>query len=716
MARQKRRGRAIPSAETRRQGPRWYWAGAVVLLVLLGALAYWRIPSKSFVLRRSPDRNVLLVTIDTLRADALGAYGGRAATPNLDRLAAHGARFTFAHAHSVLTLPSHASILTGRYPYQHGLRDNAGYRLPADQPTLATRLKSLGFATGAFIGGFPLERRFGLSSGFDTYDDRVGETGAEVTFSENERRADVVVGSAVNWIGHQSSRWLAWVHLYDPHSPYRPPDEWLARYRSEPYLGEVAWTDFALGPLLDRLATQPRPTLVIVTADHGEALGEHDELTHGVFAYESTLHVPLIVSEIDPGRRDVPEGIVVTAPVRHVDVLPTVLDALDGGTDSSLSGASLTPVIGSRGGDDRASYFESMAPSLERGWAPLRGVISGRDKYIDLPIPELYDLADDAGEQRNAASARRDRLQVLASLLREFDTAPPARPKIESAATVERLRALGYVSPTSPAARRDYTEADDPKRLIALDRKLQEAIVAVQDGRGTEAIGIFQDLIARRPDDAEAYIDLSIAYWQTDQQDRAIATLQTAVKRGLTQRELRVKLGTCLALSGHGAQAVPILEGLAPDDPDAENALGLAYAQVGRTADALRAFRHVLQIDPASGLALENIATVQRNAGDRAAAEASLRQAIALDPTLAGAHTALGILLVESNRQPEAIHEWTEAVTLDPGNLGALYDLTVALSASGRLAEARSYGVRFLQAAPATMRQQIDRVREIVGK
>jgi arylsulfatase A-like enzyme/Flp pilus assembly protein TadD len=715
MARNTRRHSTVAPQKAGTHGPRWYWA-TLPFAVLAAAALYWWMRPMSSVIRRSGDRNVLLVTIDTLRADALATSGGRASTPNLDRLAAQGARFTFAHSHSVLTLPSHATILTGRYPYQHGVRNNAGYRVSQAEPTLATCLKALGFSTGAFIGGFPLERRFGLTSGFDTYDDRIGESGTDITFSENERRADAVVGSAVNWIGHQSGKWLAWVHLYDPHAPYRPPDEWLARYRNEPYLGEVAWTDFTLGPLLDRLTAQSRPTLVVVTADHGEALGEHDELTHGVFAYESTLHVPLIVTEIDPARRDSPRGVVVASPVRHIDVLPTVLDALGRGADASLPGRSLMPAISSHGDADRSSYFESLAPALERGWAPLRGVISGNEKYIDLPIPELYDLAADPGEQHNLAPDRRDRVQVLANLLHQFDTGPVVLPQIESAATVERLRALGYISSTAAPARRNYTDADDPKRLIARDRKLQQAIEAVQAGRTAEAIGVLQDLIAQRPDDAEAYIDLSVAYWQTDDRDRAIDTLKAAVKRGLPQRELRVKLGTCLSLAGRGADAVKILEGLAPDDPDAENALGLAYAQLGRTADALRTFRHVLEIDPASGLALENIATVQRKMGDRAGEEQSLRRAIAIDPTLAGAHTALGILLMETNRAAAAIQEWMEAVKLDPSNLGALYDLTVALGASGRVSEARSYGERFLQVAPASMRQQIERVRQLVAR
>ena len=241
---------------------------------------------------------MLLITIDTLRADAISVYGGRASTPRLDALAARGARFTFAHAHAVVTLPSHTSLLTGTYPYEHGVRDNNGYRVKPASLTLATRLKSLGFATGAFVGGFPLDQRFGLNAGFDTYDDRIGEMGSTVDFALPERRADAVVSSALAWTGAQPGKWFAWVHVFDPHAPYQAPDEFAQRYAMDPYSGEVAWTDFALGPLFDRLASLPRRTLVIVTADHGESLGDHGELTHGIFAYEPTLRVPLIVAEL----------------------------------------------------------------------------------------------------------------------------------------------------------------------------------------------------------------------------------------------------------------------------------------------------------------------------------------------------------------------------------------------------------------------------------
>ena len=292
-----------------------------------GACGWWRTP---FAVAPNPDRNILFVTIDTLRADAPGAYGGRASTPNLDALAAHGARFDFAHAHAVVTLVSHASMLTGRYPYEHGIRDNTGYRLSPNEPTAATLLKARGFSTGAFIGGFPLDRRFGLTPGFDTYDDRMTRSGPTGAVDERERPADAVVKSALDWINAQPGKWFAWVHVYDPHEPYQPPGEYATRFASDPYLGEVSWTDAALGPLFDRVRSLTRPTLIVVTGDHGESLGEHGERTHSLFAYEPTLHVPLIVAAVDPAHRDAnTAGTVIQTPCsrRPAPLRPTVWPA-----------------------------------------------------------------------------------------------------------------------------------------------------------------------------------------------------------------------------------------------------------------------------------------------------------------------------------------------------------------------------------------------------
>ncbi len=718
-----RRRAASPPASTdggnsivsRRRWPLKLGIG-VLLIGLAGVGTWlWRRPA-AFTLTPQANQNVLLITIDTLRADVLSGDGGAAATPHLDALAAHGARFTFAHAHSVLTLPSHASILTGEYPYEHGLRDNVGYRLDPATPTMATRLKQAGFATGAFIGAFPLERRFGLNVGFDVYDDHVGQSGAPDAFAEPERRADAVVQAATQWIDRQSGRWFAWVHVYDPHAPYAPPAEWQSRYPGNPYAGEVAWTDAALGPLLARLDTQPRSTLVMVTGDHGESLGSHDELTHGVFAYEPTLHVPLIVGDVVPHER-APAGVTIDTAVRHVDILPTVLAAVGVPAEGTLPGASLAGLVAGSREPDRPDYFEALMTNLERGWAPLRGVLVGREKYIDLPIPELYDLTADPGETHNLAATRADRARVLFNVLAGFNTAPPGTPMEETAAVMDRLRSLGYVGMSAAPSKRTYTERDDPKRLIDLDRRMQAATMEATAGNAAGAIDALRGVMAARPDTAEVYLNLALVLWQSGRNQEAIATLVDALKRGLTRREIRTKLGLCLALTGEGRRAIPFLEGLTADDPEAVNALGLAYAQAERPADAMRMFQRVLELDPSNGLAEENIGLIQLGANEYANAEASFRRALALDPTLAGAETFLGDALAATGRPADAITAWTTAIGIDPEQHTALWKLTLALAGAGRLDEARQYGERFLRIASSDMEAaQIAAVRRAIQR
>ncbi|MBA3950096.1 MAG: sulfatase-like hydrolase/transferase, partial [Acidobacteria bacterium] len=669
---------------------------------------------RAFAIEVNADRNILLVTIDTLRADALGAYGGGAATPNLDALAAGGARFDFAHAHAVVTLPSHASILSGRYPYEHGVRDNTGYRFSGSQPTAASLLKNAGFSTGAFVSGFPLDGRFGLDAGFDHYDDRLdAESALEAGGGERERRADATVKAASAWIGRQPGRWMAWVHLYDPHAPYAPPQEFAARYPGSLYLGEVSWTDHALGPLLRTLAALPRHTLVIVTSDHGEALGEHGEATHGIFAYEETLRVPLIIAETGEGRA--PGGVTIASPVRHVDLLPTMLEAVGVASGPGLPGASLAGVIA---GDaaDRPSYFESMMPAVTRGWAPLRGVLSGREKYIDLPIPELYDLAADPRETVNLAPAESSRTQVFFNLLKGFNLAPPSRAAAETPETLERLRSLGYIGGGTSELREMYTEADDPKRLIALEQALQRAAEAQRQGRFDEAVALYRDVIARRADTEDAYRKLALLYWRQGRADEAVATLELALRNGVTQSEVRIKLGEYLAESGRPARAIELLSATAGRDPDALIALGNAYTLADRPRDAIATYERLLAVDPDNALAYENIGAAYLGAGRHAEAEGALRKALSLDPNLAGAHTALGVALAATGRSGEAIESWTRAIALDPVELNALFNITLHLVQAGRMTEAIEYGERFLAAAPAYMAADAATIRRVLRR
>ena len=677
-------------------------AGAGVALVW-----FWAGRARAPLVERTADQNVLLVTIDTLRADALGSYGGPAATPNLDRLAAGGARFEFAHAHAVVTLPSHASILTGVYPFEHGIHDNSGYRLPPDRPTLASMLRGEGFATGAFVAAFPLDSQFGLDAGFDVYDDRFGHAEGPSDFQIAERPAEEVVAAARDWIEARAGRWFAWVHLFDPHAVYRPPSPFDARYAGSPYHGEVAYTDYALGPLLASAAAGgARPTFVVVTSDHGESLGEHGEQTHGLFAYEATLRVPLILAQVGPRASERPgDGMVVSEPARHVDILPSVLDALALPAPPALPGRSLLdPATDDAGtGAEPLSYFEALSASLNRGWAPLRGVLAGRDKYIDLPLSELYDLATDPAELQNLVAGRAGRAGELAALLENLPASDPLDRRIaETAEVTERLQSLGYLRGSAPA-KESYSAADDPKRLVHLDEAIHRGVDLFQRGRAREAIEVYRGVIAERPELELAHRHLAFLHWSQGEVDEAIAVLTAARDAGIASPSAAGQLGIYLAESGRADEAVPLLEALvAGERPalDPLNALGIAYARGGDTERALRTFERVVELDPDNAMALENIGTVHVQRGDRAAAAAVFERAVALAPRSSRAHAGLGVVQLRGGDREAAVASWTRAVELDPANFDALFNLATELVNAGDPAAARPYLERFVRTAP----------------
>ena len=688
-------------------------------------------PAPQAELHPIANQNVLLITIDTLRADALGCYGGPAATPALDRLAADGVRFDFAHAHAVVTLTSHAGILTGTYPFQHGIRDNSGYRLPAGARTAATLLKSAGYDTAAFVGAFPLHSRFGLNQGFDLYDDRFGETRAPTEFVMPERPASTVVPLARQWIAeHGPSRsdgtgaaggpgrargagrsdgsatpWFVWVHLFDPHAPYRPPAPFDAHYAGRPYYGEVAATDAALAPLLDQVRAGQDPTLIVVTGDHGEGLGDHGEVSHGLFAYESTLRIPLIVAQLGRSDRSGRSGGEVSSvAARHVDILPTILEAVGQTPPSDLPGRSLLPAAERRAGaPPRTAYFEAMGPTLNRGWAPLSGILVDRGKFIDLPIAERYDLAADPAERVNLSGRETTRDRALAASLRAFNAAPPGGRRPENPDAAARLQALGYVSGSAPAKAR-YTAADDPKRLVDLDRAVHDAVEAFGARRIADAVRIYQGIIARRPDMAIAYRHLAFVEWQRGNPTGAIDVLERAIAAGVTHAAVAAQLGGYLADTGRVAESLRLLEPLARDpgaDAETLNALGIAYVRAGRRGQAAQTFARVLATDPDSSVPLENLGVMALESGDLAAARRHFERAVRADPQSSRAHAGLGVVALRGGDRRAAIESWKRAVQLDPSNFDAIYNTGTTLAREGQTEAARPYLELFLQTAPS---------------
>ncbi len=651
-------------------------------------------------------RDLVLVTIDTLRYDALGFDGNpRGTSPNLDRLAAGGRVYTFAHAHNVLTLPSHVNILTGLYPYQHGVRDNAGFRLSPKIETVAAMLQARGYATGAFVGAFPLDSRYGLAPGFDVYEEMYKQVDQPQDFEIQQARASEVVARALEWYHAAAGKpRFLWVHLYDPHAPYDPPEPWRQRFAADPYLGEVAYTDSALAPLLEAVrAGKPAPFLA-VTADHGEARGDHGEQTHGLFAYEATLHVPLLLwcPDLLAAGRD-------TAAARHVDLAPTLLDAAGDRTARRLPGRSLLS-----SGAAQDSYFESLSSTFTRGWAPLRGFLGGREKYIDLPIPELYDLSADPAERHNLAGTPSEGLRRLKTRLEALPDGSTSRETVTSE-EAEKLRSLGYLS-GSAQARRTYGPADDPKNLIAVDQQLHRVVELYEEERFAEAIGIARNLVAQNPKMMMGYLQLAFLKQYTGDLPGALAVYEQAAKQGVSDEGLDRKRALLLAETGRAGEAVRILEKYREsDDLETLNALGIALTDAGRPAEGLAAFDRARAIQPRNAQSFQNAGLALLQLGRLEEARQSLETALSISRRSPRSLNALGVVYSRLGEPGKAIEAWKRCVEVDPEQFEALYNLGRLAGNQGDLALARQALTRFANTAPPSRyRKDIAEVRAVL--
>ncbi|HUR83096.1 MAG TPA: sulfatase-like hydrolase/transferase [Thermoanaerobaculia bacterium] len=632
--------------------------------------------------------DIILITIDTLRADSVG-FGGstRVKTPFLDSLAAKGTVFANAHAHNVVTLPSHTNILTGLLPYQHGIRDNAGFTLDPKHETVAAMLKRAGYTTGAFVGAFPLDARFGLNKGFDVYDDNYGKGQAAFDFSIQERRADAVLQPAMAWWrANEGKKRFLWIHVYDPHAPYAPPEPFASEYKDNPYLGEISYVDQQLANAFTSITGDP---LVIVTGDHGEALGDHGEITHGLFTYESTLKVPLVVSGGGAAHGVQKQN------VRHVDIVPTILEAAGVMPPATLAG---TPLF--RGGD-RDTYFESLSANLNRGWAPLTGVIRGGVKYIDLPIIELYDLPADPAEKNNVADSRRRDVDAARKFLAPLRASLAPAPRTISAEAMARLRSLGYVS-GSASAKTTYTANDDPKNLIHLDTKLHEVINLFQHKQPEKALQLSREVVNERPDMAFGREMLALMLRQNGKLDEAIAELEKLVGRPEATDDNRVQLALLLSETGRPERAVKFLEPFADtSNPDVLNAYGVALADANHPAEAAKQWQHVLQLDDNNAPAYQNLGIVALRNNDVAGARTQLSHALQLNPRLPLALNAMGVISARENNLRAAVDYWNRAIELDPQQWDAMLNVSIVLFRTRNYAAARRTLEQFVRTAPS---------------
>ncbi len=556
--------------------------------------------------------NVLLVTIDTLRADAVGAYGSaEARTPALDRLAREGVRFDAAFAPAPITLASHASMLTGLYPPGHGARDN-GIPMRSDVPTIAELMQHAGFSTAAFVSAFPLDHRFGLARGFQTYSDRLPR-GADGKL-RNERRGAETADEAIAWLDlHRAQKFFLWVHFFEPHAPYGDPAS--GRTARERYADEVREADRQAGRVIDALGPARPETVIVAAGDHGEAFGEHGEITHSLFVYDTTLRVPLIVA--GPG---ITANVRVVDPVSLVDVAPTILAvagvrARPGERLPEMDGVPLAIF-----GDDshsRPLYAESFTPLFDFGWSSLRSIRNPAThmKYIAAPRPELYDLQHDPGETRNLADIDKDVAARMARQVAQYSGPElPARAgaSVDPAARA-RLQGLGYTSGSSSgvaAARRD------PKDGRELAAKIAEVASGELEGAGLERTLVA--ILREDPRNPQANVRLAYVRLQSGRCRDAEPLFARAIANHLPGSDALMGLAMCEGARGDLAAAERHLteaDRREPDNPVVLANLGIARSKLGNAAGAIDALERALAIDPGLDEARFNLALAFARAG-----------------------------------------------------------------------------------------------------
>jgi arylsulfatase A-like enzyme/Flp pilus assembly protein TadD len=622
---------------------------------------------------------VVVITIDTLRADHLGCYGYKQVrTPNIDALARDSTRFEHAYTPVPVTLPAHSAIFTGTYPMLSGMHDFSANKLSAQQPTLATVLKERGYATGAVIGSAVLDSRFGLNQGFDFYYDHFDFSRLdESNLDEMERPGDVVADQALEWLDkNYQKRFFLWMHLYDPHYPYRPPAPYSHEYASHLYDGEIAFADAQVGRLLQFLKDKGlyQNAVIVLAGDHGESLGEHGEKTHGFFIYNATLHVPLLIRAPEATQEKL-----VATPVSLVDIMPTILRILKLEVPSRVQGESLEPIISAKSASKengaRNLYAETFLPRLHFNWSELRGAETQNYHFIDAPKPELYDLVKDPGETQNLFNQKKAVAEVmrakLASLIREYSAGTELAEKTGlDPALMERLKSLGYAgfsgggNPT--ISNRDLP---DPKDRIQVYELISDAISDSQQGSYPQSAEKLEIALKTEPNSVPVHYLQGLNYYRMKNFPAAVEQLERAVE-------------------------------LSPDYALALFHLGVAYGHTGQIDRCISTLKRALELDPTNFTAAYDLGVGYQQKKMTPEAEAALRQSLSIRDDYAPSHRVLGEILFSRGDVDEAIQHLRKAAELTPQDPGTHDALARALAAKGLNSEAEEEMRKAQQSQP----------------
>ena len=638
------------------------------------------------------DLNLILISLDTTRADRLGCYGFReVSTPHLDALAAGGALFEQAHASIPLTLPSHSSIFTGKYPPAHGVLDNGGYSLRDSETTLAETLKSAGWTTAGFVSAFVLDRRWGIAQGFDHFMDDFDLTRyTAVGMGDIQRPGGEMLDAALAWLrDNRARKFFAWLHFYDPHAPYEPPEPYKTMYAGRLYVGEIAYVDALIGQLTDeltRLGLAGR-TLLVVTGDHGESLGEHKESAHAFFVYSATTHVPLIFSGGYPGLagRRVPDV------ARTIDIMPTILELLGLPHEAIGQGLSLVPLMEGRGGPAREAYSESRYARHHFGWSDLRTLRDAGHRFIEAPRPELFDVSKDPGEVENLASAQPlvvERMRERLAALDQEMGAPVEAPAAEEmdAETQKQLAALGYIGSTVDTAGRSSADLPDPKDKIEIVNRLHTAREDALAGRRAEAIQQLTSVLGESPEIIDGWFRLGSLQLQEGHLPEALKAFQTTLALKPDHEWAVVGLADTYVEMGRLDDALVGYRQHLARDPNNDTVtyrLAETLLDAGRLTEAQRGFERVLAIKPGRAAAAVGISAVAFKRGDLAGSRAAAQRALVIDPNVRSAWFNLAVCSEQAGDAPEAAAAYRREIAVHAHAHKARFNLARLLGRMG---------------------------------
>ncbi len=625
--------------------------------------------------------NVIVITVDTLRADHLGIYGyDKLKTPAMDRTGKTGWLYRNAYAPTPLTLPSHSTIFTGEYPFTHGVRNNATFVLPDSTTTLAEILKKEGYKTGACISAHVLDSQYGLAQGFDFYDDSLNPVhpGAPVKIAEEANT------TALNWLSkNEDTPFFFWLHYFDPHDPYMAPEPYGSRYKDTPYDGEVAYTDHQLSLFLDKLKSRGLydETIIVFTSDHGESLMEHDEKTHGLFAYNSTLRVPLMIRVPETEHREINPN------VSHIDILPTLLDILNINPKKKFRGQSLAS---KNIPDNRTLYGETLMPHLYFGWSALKTVISGDKKYIHSVNPELYDLEKDPGETDNIISKNPDTARKLNRKLEkiqiEKENKFASKKTPLSKKELNNLRALGYLSGRgdSSAKKEELFTGADPKEKTALFREYQKAMSLDTAGKTQEAIRAYKELLSKlKGHGSRVHLYLGNIYYKNKDYHQALK---------------------------HYKKTLDVYS----DDPKITFVCGKIAKKLGKKEEAEKFWRKSLKLNPDTKLVYLKLGTLLSKSNQLQEAAEILRKGVSKYPDDSPLLNTLGITYFKMRKVRMAMRLFQEAIKADKEAVQPHQNLVYAYLKAGRIEEAKRHLDKAEKLAPDNKRNQ--RLKKILEK